>query len=153
MRRFFILLFFILFVPFFKAQKQVAVVAFWNVENLYDTIDDPLKNDNEFTPSGSFGWTAERYRQKLERLAEVISAIGNDISEDGAVLVGLCEVENKKVLEDLCAMPSIKSRNYKSVIMEGPDMRGIDPALLYDPTYFTVENTKALRVRLPDSTH
>jgi hypothetical protein len=143
----------VFFVVLVQAQKQVAVIAFWNVENLYDTIDDPLKNDNEFTPSGTFAWTSERYAHKLDRLAEVISQIGSDVSEDGAVLVGLCEVENRKVLEDLVSLPALKDRRYQIVLHEGPDMRGIDPALLYSPDYFKEESTKAFRVRLPDSTH
>jgi hypothetical protein len=150
-----ILFLFILFIICCRVncQQEVAVIAFWNVENLFDTIDDPLTQDNEFTPQGALAWTGERYRQKLTNLAEAISRIGNDITLDGAALFGLCEVENLAVLEDLVNMPSIKDRGYRSVLIEGPDKRGIDPALLYNPSYFKIEKTKSLRVDLADTSH
>lgn len=135
-----------------NAQKEVLVIAFWNVENLFDTINDPLKLDDEYTPKGALAWTSERYNHKISCLSEAISRIGNDISIDGAALVGLCEIENARVLEDLVNTPALKERGYKAILVEGPDRRGIDPALLYNPTYFKHQKTSTVPIHLPDTT-
>ncbi len=99
-------------------------VAFYNVENLFDTVDDPSRNDDEFTPAGRQKWTEERYRIKLERIARVLQATGP------APLIGLAEVENRKVLEDLVAHPLLAPHGWDIVHEESPDERGIDVALL-----------------------
>src|SRR5689334_3792891 len=72
------------------AQDKSVVVAFWNVENLYDTLDDLHKNDEDFTPLGIYRWTGERYRQKLDHLSDVISKLGTHINEDGPAIMGFC---------------------------------------------------------------
>lgn len=132
----------------------VSAIGFWNVENLYDTLNDTWKNDEDFTPEGVNHWNGTRYRTKIERLATVISQIATDITPDGAALLGLCEVENKSVLRDLVNSQQLKSRNYQFVHIEGPDIRGVDPALLYNPLYFKLKSATNYRVKLiTDSAH
>jgi hypothetical protein len=130
------------------------VIGFYNVENLYDTIDDPLKDDDEFTPAGKLRWTSERYYHKLNRLSEVIAAIGSEVSANGPELLGLCEVENSAVLKDLFAAPALSKRQYRHILMEGPDARGVDVALAYDPAVFELKKAVSYHVKLAtDSTH
>lgn len=132
----------------------IAAIGFWNVENLYDTINDPLKNDEEFLPSGTNAWTGKRYWEKINHLAKVISEMGTDATPDGLAILGLCEIENKNVLQDLVKDPQLKARNYQYILMEGPDARGVDPALLYNPNYFKVQKVVTYAVHLPtDSSH
>lgn len=118
---------------------HIAVVAFWNVENLYDTIDDPIKIDEEFLPNGTNLWNTARYLKKLDHLAEVIQQLGEDYTPDGPAVIGMCEIENINVLNDLVKQPKIANRNYKPILIEGPDARGVDPALIYNPKYFKPE--------------
>lgn len=120
-------------------------VAFYNVENLFDTIDDPLKDDAEFLPSGRIPWTAARYQKKLDRMSEVIS--GMSTSKPVAVL-GLCEVENLYVLKDLVTSPLLLKYNYQIVHFESPDERGIDNALIFDPAQFRLISARAIPVDL-----
>lgn len=132
----------------------VSAIGFWNVENLYDTINDPIKNDEEFLPSGANAWTGPRYWEKINHLAKVISEMATDATPDGLAILGLCEIENKNVLQDLVKDPQLKSRNYQYILIEGPDARGVDPALLYNPNYFKVQKTVTYKVALPtDSSH
>ncbi len=118
-------------------------IGFYNVENLFDTINDPDKRDDDFTPEGSNRWTSERYFEKLENLSEVIDKLGEELTPDGPAVLGLAEVENMTVLEDLAAQERIKDRNYQAVYEEGPGSRGIDVAFFYNPTYFDYESHKA----------
>lgn len=119
------------------------VIGFYNVENLFDTEHDPGKNDQAFTPEGENAWTPDKYEKKLANLASVIRAMAE---KNGRwhVLLGLAEVENDRVLEDLVARPEIAEAGYKFVHVEGPDVRGIDCALLYRPEYFKVVETHVL---------
>ncbi|MCE3226872.1 MAG: Endonuclease/exonuclease/phosphatase [Bacteroidetes bacterium] len=123
-----------------KLQKDknyfISAIGFWNVENLYDTLNDLMKDDEEFLPTGPNAWNGARYRTKLDRLSEVISQMGTDATPDGLAILGLCEIENKSVVEDLVKTPRLKSRNYKVVHIEGPDVRGVDPSFIYNPAYF-----------------
>ncbi|MCS6935824.1 MAG: endonuclease/exonuclease/phosphatase [Chitinophagales bacterium] len=138
-----------LFVPAVYGQKyQTAIVAFYNLENLFDTLDDPLKNDDDFTPKGMYNYNTYIYQDKLEKLSDVLSQIGSDINPDGFALAGLAEVENRKVLEDLTAQPKLKDRHLKIIHIDGPDERSVDCALLYNPKYFTVKHSKSLFVPL-----
>lgn len=116
--------------------QETIAIGFWNVENLYDTIDDPLKNDNEFTPLGSHKWNSERYQAKIDHLAEVLNLMASDQTKEGLAIIGLCEVENKTVLQDLLNSRVLKSKPYDFVLIEGPDARGIDPALIYNSDHF-----------------
>lgn len=144
-----------------KAQKLrkdknyfVSAIGFWNVENLYDTLNDVWKNDEEFTPSGTNAWTGSRYWTKIDHLAEVISQMATDVTPDGLAILGLCEIENKNVVQDLVNNPRLKKRNYQIVHIEGPDARGVDPSFIYNPTYFKVTKSVAYKVTLvTDSSH
>jgi len=130
----------------------ISAIGFWNVENLYDTINDVMKNDEEFTPEGANRWTGERYRKKLDRLAEVISQMATDVTPDGLAIMGMCEIENVHVVEDLVRHPLLKSRNYNIVHIEGPDARGVDPSFIYNPKYFRVKKSVSYPVHLETDT-
>ncbi|TVR39834.1 MAG: endonuclease [Cryomorphaceae bacterium] len=110
-------------------------VAFYNVENLFDTVNDPNINDNEFVPDAAKQWTRERYLKKQEDLARVIAAIPPGELPD---LVGLCEVENRTVLLDLAKQKEIAAAGYGIVHRDSPDRRGIDVALFYKPNRFSL---------------
>ena len=132
------LLIFILFS--FKCNNGIASsnlsVGFWNVENLFDLIDDPDKRDEEFALNGRKNVTQEIYDLKIKNSAEVLSDLDVDV-------LGLCEVENKTVLNDLNDV--IEDKEYKIIHYESPDERGIDNALLYDPKKFKVISSKPIR--------
>jgi len=132
----------------------ISAIGFWNVENLYDTLNDVWKNDEEFTPSGKNAWTGPRYWTKIDHLAEVISQMATDVTPDGLAILGLCEIENKSVVEDLVKNVRLKKRNYKVVHIEGLDARGVDPSFIYNPTYFKVTKSVSYKVTLiTDSAH
>ncbi len=118
-------------------------ISFYNVENLFDTIDDPDRNDTEFTPEGSNKWDTPKYNEKLENLADVIYRIGTDIAPDGPAILGVSEIENETVLQDLVDEEKIRERNYQYVYYRGRDRR-IDNALFFNPEYF--ELTASLSV-------
>ncbi|MFQ6612935.1 MAG: endonuclease/exonuclease/phosphatase family protein [Fidelibacterota bacterium] len=124
--------------------RQPLTIGFWNVENLFDLNDDPGKNDEEFALGGSKGVTQERYDLKLKHSAEVLADLNADV-------VGLCEVENRGMLEAL--NQAYSGRNYKIVHYDSPDERGIDCALLYDPEQFEVLSSRAITNSLPGGDH
>ena len=132
------------------AQKRykVGLIGFYNLENLFDTIDGP-NDDAEFLPGSTLLYTGSVYKDKLGRLAEVLSQIGTDLSPDGLSMFGVAEVENEGVLKDLSAMDKLRSRGYKIVHYDSPDLRGIDVGLIYNPRYFKVLKSEPLFVRLP----
>lgn len=134
-----------------KKQYVPALVGFYNIENLYDTIDSPDTDDHEFLPTGNKQWTGDRYWQKLDRNARVIAEMGADLHPKGLAILGLCEVENRAVVEDLVKAAPIKDRNYKIVHEDSPDRRGVDVALIYDPTMYTVFNHKSYRLAMVDT--
>jgi hypothetical protein len=108
--------------------------------------------DEEFTPNGKKKWGSARYSVKLKHLAKVISDIGIDDNPNGLAVIGVCEVENKSVLQDLVNMPAIKNRNYQIVHYDSPDKRGIDVAFLYQPQLFELESSKSIELTLPEDT-
>lgn len=133
-----------------KNYKNTSI-GFYNLENLFDTIyDAELLLNEEFTPESAKLWTAERYQQKLTNMAYVISNMATDVTPDGLALLGVCEVENRGVLENLILEESIKDRNYQIVHFDSPDKRGIDVGMLYNPKYFEVTNTKSYTLSMPD---
>jgi hypothetical protein len=137
-----------------EKQYYVASIGFWNVENLYDTLNDPKKIDEEFLPDGANAWTGSRYWTKIDHLAKVISEMGIDATPEGLSIIGLCEIENKNCLDDLVKDPKLKARNYQTILIEGPDARGVDPGMLYNPKHFKVTNVVTYAVTLPtDSGH
>ena len=121
---------------------ELSCVAFYNLENLFDTIHDVGKNDYEYLPDGANKWNTRKYMAKLQNMSYAISQIGTDKSPVGAVILGVAEVENWRVLNDLVNQPAIANRNYQIVHYEGPDRRGVDVALLYNPRYFTYSSSK-----------
>ncbi len=129
---------------------QVTSIGFYNVENLFDTINTPDVNDEDFTPKGLNKWDSKKYIEKLDRLAEVISLIGIDHTPDGPAVLGLAEVENKNVVYDLTQHARIKSRGYQIVHYDSPDKRGIDVALIYQPKYFKVESSSTHTLTIPE---
>jgi len=128
-----------------KPDNELTVV-FYNVENLFDTEDEPGKEDNDFTPGSELAWNQEKYEKKLNDIARVISTINPDELPE---IVGLCEVENKKVLNDLVLTEQLKSGNYSFIHFDSPDERGIDAALIYRPVEFTPEEYKPIPVIFP----
>ena len=123
-----------------SGQVAPAAIGWYKVENLYDTIDSPDTDDAEWLPTAPKNWTGERYRIKLAHLARVIGEMGQKIHPDGLACIGLCEIENATVLEDLVHTPPIAARGYRYVHHDGPDRRGVDVAFLYDPKRFHLLN-------------
>ena len=114
----------------------IHTVAFYNFENLFDTIDDPETFDEEWTPSGLQRWTIDKYQKKLSNLARVLSEIGSAENTDSPTFIGGCEIENRFVLEDLIKEPKLIEKDYGIIHFESPDKRGIDVALLYRKNKF-----------------
>ena len=121
---------------------MVRTIAFYNVENLFDTINDPTTFDDGRTPEGKYRWTPERYRDKLSRIARVISEIGAEVSGASPDIIGLCEVENYEVVNDLVNKTRLSAENYGIIHFDSPDERGIDAALLYKKDVFTPTSFK-----------
>ncbi|WKD85389.1 hypothetical protein KCTC32516_00729 [Polaribacter huanghezhanensis] len=117
-------------------QYTIRTLAFYNVENLFDTINDPTKNDEASPMMQLKGNKSKVYWDKIEKLGSVISQIGFEKSKIGPALIGLSEVENRAVLEDLVTSKPLKKMNYEIIHYESPDKRGIDVALLYQKKYF-----------------
>jgi hypothetical protein len=113
---------------------QYIRIVFYNVENLFDIHDDPLKNDDEFLPGGSRRWNAKRFYKKLNDISRVLISIGE---WSPPAIIGLCEIENRFVLNQLVSQTPLGKLNYKVIHFESPDLRGIDAALLYRPSHFT----------------
>ena len=148
MRRFqFLSLFLLLFLVSCQAknkvERHVFAIGFYNLENLFDTTHDEGKNDYEFLPDGSYKWDQEKYTNKLKNMSRVLAEMGTDKLPDvGCAAIGVAEVENAKCLTDLVNQPALKARGIQFVHVEGPDQRGIDCALLYNPKLFKVKNYK-----------
>jgi predicted extracellular nuclease len=124
------------------ADRQI--VAFYNLENFFDTVDDPVKNDNDFLPGSFKDWSEQRYLEKLENITSSISSIDQN---SVPAIIGVAEIENKTVLTDLIYQPAFK-RAYDFIHYDSPDKRGIDVALLYNRNIFTVLSHEKVRVVL-----
>ncbi len=124
------------------AQHKVAVygVAFYNLENLFDTINNNGNYDLEFSPSGSRQWNGRKYKSKLRNLAKAIAAMTTETTPMGPAIIGVSEIENKSVLDDLVREPSIRKNMLQVVHHNSPDRRGVDVGLLYNPRMFKVMN-------------
>lgn len=120
-----------------QAKKYaVRTVAFYNFENLFDTINGP-NMDEEWLPNGLQRWTSEKYKRKLINLSTVLLQIGtNDMQKEPPTIIGGAEIENRGVLEDLVKNPDMAKADYGIVHFDSPDKRGIDVALLYRKKYF-----------------
>lgn len=120
-----------------KHEDQFTI-AFYNLENFFDTTDDPHTLDDDFTPDGKKKWKESRFRKKAKKIARTIALIGKDHSSLPPVLIGVAEVENKIVLDTLLATKALKDKNYAYVHFDSPDERGIDTALIYHQNHFEV---------------
>jgi endonuclease/exonuclease/phosphatase family metal-dependent hydrolase len=125
------------------SDRNRIAVAFYNCENFFDTTDNPAKDDEEFTLGGKYHYNTRIYRQKLHNIATVIKGMN---AEKGPAIIGFAEVENSIVLDALVKQPEIAKNRYKYVWYDGPDPRGINVALMYDPTRFSVLKSEPLHV-------
>ena len=132
-----------------KPRKEL-LVAFYNLENLFDTVNSKDTRDTEFTPEGKKNWNTDKYNDKLNNLSKVISGIGNEKGFDGPDILGVCEVENRQVLEDLIKNNLLEKQGYQISHFNSPDKRGIDVGLLYNPKKFKVESAKPYTLYLAD---
>ena len=123
--------------------KKSYIIGFYNLENLFDTEHDDGKNDYEYLPDGANQWTDAKYEKKLKNMARVIRAMKDENKVWHAVL-GVSEIENRHVLEDLIAQDAIADANFQIVHYDGPDRRGVDVALLYRPEVFKVLESKSI---------
>ena len=141
MRLSYLILILFLCFPVMKINAQpkkyiIHTVAFYNFENLFDTIDDPETYDEEWTPTGLQRWTVDKYQNKLRNLARVLAEIGSAENSDSPTFIGGCEIENRGVLEDLVKQPKLIEKDYGIIHFDSPDKRGIDVALLYQKSKF-----------------
>jgi len=121
-------------------------IVFYNVENFFHPDNDPNKQDDDFTTFGKLNWDTIRYQKKLENIAKVL----NSIQENKIIpFIGLCEIENRKVLEDLLTLPEMNNKNYAILHKDSPDERGIDVAMLYRESSFRPMATEWLTINLP----
>lgn len=132
----------------FTSDNDPLRILFYNVENLFDTLDHPTKNDDEFTPEGNKQWSGWKLRRKTKNLSKVIFASGNP---SPPAIIGFCEVENRNVLEDLFYKTPLIKYNYHIVHEESPDARGIDVAFAYQRTHFAYIIHKRIQVTLSDN--
>lgn len=128
-----------------KPAKTISL-AFYNVENLFDTIDDPCINDNSHLPDSKVSWNTERYQHKLDNLARVLSSVD---TTGFPTLFGLCEVENVDVVYDLINHPDLSKASYSILHKDSPDERGIDVALLYQSNHYTPAGTQYIKLVFP----
>lgn len=133
-----------------EKQYQVACIAYYNFENLFDTLDSPNVDDAEFTPLGANKYTGKVYKEKLSNLSDVVSQLGTDMTPDGAAILGIGEIENISVLQDFVKQPKIAARNYQIVHYDSPYKRGIDVGFIYNPKYFKVLESRNINPELFD---
>lgn len=126
-----------------EAQTTKSSIAFYNVENLFDTLDTPGKNDEEFLPDGKNEWTSERYMEKIHHINEVINSM------DNPMVIGMCEIENKQVVQDVVDDGDLAG-SYDIVHHESLDARGIDNAIVYDSTRLTLLEDGFIRFDMPE---
>lgn len=129
---------------------KVACIAFYNLENLYDTIHQDGVNDYEFLPNGGNAWDGKKYERKIKNMSEVIIGIGEPHVKGGPSIIGVSEIENRSVLEDLVRSDALKSSDYGIVHYDGPDRRGVDVALLYKKNVFKVLNSVSVPYKRPN---
>ena len=132
-----------------QSQKlEVYSMAFYNLENLFDYERNPQIFDQDFTPEGLYRWTPDKYYKKLDNLASVISQIGKEYCPMGPAVIGVAEVENRHVLDDLVQRKELAQMEYGIVHYDSPDRRGIDVALLYLPSLFSVTSSRTYSFRM-----
>lgn len=133
-----------------RKQFLVYGVAFYNLENLFDTINNNGKYDLEFSPQGKNQWTGTRYWSKIHNLARCISQMTTKTTPMGPAILGVSEIENRSVLEDLVRAEAISKWNLQIVHHDSPDRRGVDVGLLYNPKMFRVLDVTNHTLSVPD---
>ena len=134
------------------SQDKPYTVAFWNLENLFDIYDDPETHDDEFTPDGVKQWNEIKYQKKLANVERVLFDLAS-IQREYPIVIGVSEIENRSVLEDLVEQPKLKGAKYRICHYDSPDARGVDVAFLYRADVFKLEgsdNIKLVVEELPD---
>lgn len=136
-------------------EKKVATfgVAFYNLENLFDTINNNGKYDLEFSPAGSRKWDGRKYLSKINRLGYAISQMTTKTTPKGPAVIGVSEIENITVLEDLVKSEPIREWGLKIVHHDSPDRRGVDVGLLYNPAMFRVLKVENYKLEIPELPH
>ncbi|MBO3115398.1 endonuclease/exonuclease/phosphatase family protein [Winogradskyella sp. DF17] len=129
---------------------KIHTLAFYNLENLFDTIDDPLKRDEASPIMEMKANRADVYRQKVKNMARVISNIGTDMAKNSPAIIGVCEIENRDVLEDIVNDPLLLPKDYGIIHFEGPDRRSIDVALLYQKSLFRPIDSSSHELKIYD---
>ena len=131
------------------AQDKPYMVAFWNFENLFDIYNDPETHDDEFTPEGIKKWNETKYQKKLYNLERVIFDMAA-INKEYPVVLGVSEIENRSVLEDLVSQPKLKGAKYRICHFDSPDARGVDVAFLYRADVFKLEGSDNIKLNVPE---
>lgn len=130
----------------FTQERPTGTIGFYNLENLFDTVDDPTINDEEYLPEGRNQWDDTKYQSKLLNMSRVIGDMAN-----GPDILGVCEIENRKVLEDLVQTPKLLRKRYQIIQFDSPDGRGIDVALIYKQGIFIPFDTRTISVKDPSN--
>ncbi len=146
----------LLLVPALQAQSEQSDkrynmygIMFYNLENLFDTINEHGTYDFEYSPKGPKQWNTQKYKAKLHNMAYAISQMKTDFTPMGPVIIGVSEIENMQVLKDLVQQPELKEQRLQIVHHDSPGGRGIDVAVLYNPRYFKVRNVTNQRLHVP----
>ena len=126
-----------------SSEKKIAAYAigFYNLENLFDTIHAKGVNDYDFLPDGMYKWNTLKYTSKLRNMAKVLNELGTDKVKAGCAVIGISEVENRGVVQDLVNQDALKKRGYRILHVDSPDRRGVDCAMLYNPRFFQLEDS------------
>ena len=131
------------------AQQKPYSVVFYNLENLFDIYDDPETHDEEFTPDGAKQWNEIKYQKKLTNMERVLFDIAA-IQKDYPIVIGVSEIENRMVLEDLISQPKLAGANYRICHFDSPDARGVDVAFLYRADVFKLEGSDNIKLNVPE---
>ena len=118
-------------------ESRYYSIGFYNVENLFDTLDNTLIDDEEFLPEGQRHWNSKKYKDKVANIASIISQMAKDKCDDGITILGVSEIENDTVLKDIVAHPMLRKRGLDIIHHDSKDERGIDVGMIYNPTLFT----------------
>jgi predicted extracellular nuclease len=140
---FLFLLIFVVITAHAPAKEKEMTIAFYNVENLFDTVNDPLKDDENYLPESKYHWDKMKYEEKLSRLGEVIQQLGDP---DGPEIMGICEIENQQVLKDLLLQKGLKNEGYKFVHYESSDKRGADVGLIYKASFVKILSSRSFSI-------
>lgn len=131
-----------------QKQYQVCGVAFYNLENLFDTINANGTYDHEYSPAGAKKWDGRKYWAKINNMSYAISQLTTTHTPNGPAIIGVSEIENESVLRDLVKADPIKKWHLQVVHHDSPDRRGVDVALLYNPRYFRMLNVTNHRLKI-----